>query len=110
MSGWDIDAPAVGTVMTTVGGYVQGDDGTGGLVGKITTFAGNVENAGAQAASGPISTALGEFVEEYAGKLQSMVLKSASAVGGCTEATMAYLDGDLEMAATAQEGAGRIDA
>ncbi|MFC3996259.1 DUF6507 family protein [Nocardiopsis sediminis] len=108
MSGWDIDAPAVGTVMTTVGGYVQGDDGTGGLVGKIQTFSGNVDNAATQAASGPISTALGEFVGEYADKLTNMVLKSASAVTGCTEATTAYLDGDLEMAATAQEGAGRV--
>ncbi|MFC7329868.1 DUF6507 family protein [Marinactinospora rubrisoli] len=108
MSGWDIDAPVVGGVMTTVGGYVQGDDGSGGLVGKITTFSTNVETASTQAASGPITTALGEFVEEYAGKLENMVLKSASAVQGCTQATTAYLEGNLEMAATAQENAGKI--
>ncbi|SKA10393.1 hypothetical protein SAMN02745673_02468 [Marinactinospora thermotolerans DSM 45154] len=108
MSGWDIQAPAVGTVMTTVGGYVGGEDGEGGLVAAIDALGTHVEEAGTAADSGPIGTALAEFLEEYGTTLQGMVAKTASAITGCTDATTAYLDGNLEMAAEAQNNAGVV--
>ncbi|GAA4939231.1 hypothetical protein GCM10023224_20840 [Streptomonospora halophila] len=109
MSGWDIQAPEVSGVMQTVGGHVNGGDGEGGLVAKIETFGGHVGDAGTAAASGPIGTALEEFVGEYGPSLEEMVLKSGSCIKGCVDATSAYLDGNLQMASDAQGNAGSIE-
>ncbi|MDA0565004.1 DUF6507 family protein [Streptomonospora sp. S1-112] len=109
MTTWDIEAPQVNEVVQTVGGHVGGDDGTGGLVAKIETFGGHIQEAGTAAASGPIGTALEEFVTEYGGTLESMVLKTAAAINGCVKATGYYLEGNLQMAADAQSNADNIE-
>ncbi|GAA3759923.1 DUF6507 family protein [Salinactinospora qingdaonensis] len=108
MSGWDIQAGEVSSIMTEVNEQLGGSDGEGGLVALIDTFAGHVETAAGEAGSGPITLALTEFAEEYESTLKSMVAKGSSAVVGCSNATKAYLDGDLEMAAEAQQNAGDI--
>ncbi|KIH96659.1 hypothetical protein LP52_23805 [Streptomonospora alba] len=109
MSAWDIQPTEVNGILQTVGGHVGGEDGEGGLVAKIDTFGEHVSEAGAAAASGPIGTALEEFVGEYGPALQEMVLKSGSCIQGCVDATSAYLNGNLQMAADAQGNAGSIE-
>lgn len=109
MSNWDIQVSEVNGVMQTVGGHVSGGDGEGGLVAKIDTFGGHIGDAGSAAASGPIGTALEEFVGEYGDTLKDMVLKSASCIRGCVDATSAYMNGNLEMASDAQSNAGNVE-
>ncbi|KUP95783.1 DUF6507 family protein [Thermobifida cellulosilytica] len=103
MSGWDLNPREISVVLQNVGNHVGGEDGKGGLVGLLETFGTHVEEAGTACESGPISMALGEFVEEYSGKLKGMVNKSISAITGCSDATMAYVNGNLEMAERAQQ-------
>ncbi|MUL43268.1 hypothetical protein FZ103_19205 [Streptomonospora sp. PA3] len=109
MSKWDIQVSEVNGVVQTVGSHVAGADGEGGLVAKIETFGTHIGEAGTAAASGPIGTALEEFVGEYGTTLQEMVLKSGSCIKGCVDATTAYLNGNLQMASDAQGNAGNID-
>ncbi|GAB3439235.1 hypothetical protein GCM10027570_03270 [Streptomonospora sediminis] len=109
MSAWDIQAPEVNVVVQNVGAHVSGEDGSGGLVAKIESFGTHIGDAGTAAASGPIGTALEEFVGEYGDKLQGMVLKSGSCIRGCVDATSAYLNGNLQMASDAQGNAGNIE-
>ncbi|MEY9214296.1 hypothetical protein NI17_020515 [Thermobifida halotolerans] len=104
MSGWDLNPAEINTVLQAVGEHVGGEDGTGGLVGLLDDFGTHVEEAGTACASGPIGMALGEFMDEYTDKLKGMVDKSVSAVTGCSDATMFYVNGNLEMAAEAQRG------
>ncbi|QBI52218.1 DUF6507 family protein [Streptomonospora litoralis] len=109
MTTWDIQPTEVNGIVQTVGGHVGGGDGEGGLVAKIETFGNHVQDAGTAAASGPIGTALEEFVGEYGTTLQEMVLKSGSCIRGCVDATSAYMNGNLQMASDAQGNAGNIE-
>ncbi|RCV57269.1 DUF6507 family protein [Marinitenerispora sediminis] len=108
MTAWDIRPAGVGEILTEVSGYVGGSDGAGGLAGDVDEVLSLTEYASSCAASGPISTALAEFVTSVGGTLGAMVAKAASAATGCGDATVAYLDGNLEMAAEAQANAGNI--
>ncbi|MBA9006719.1 DUF6507 family protein [Thermomonospora cellulosilytica] len=105
MSAWDISPSEVGAVVTTVGGYVGDGEGGGGLIGHIEDFASHVEEAATAAASMPIGTALQEYVAHTSPGLRGMVSKTASCIRGAVEATRAYVNGDLDMAAEAQRAA-----
>lgn len=105
-NGWDIKPPGVKSVVTKVGGHVT--DGHGGgdtLEHHLNDFGDHLQNAGDAAASGPIGTALKEFVDHYGPGLQGMVTKTGSCIQGAVDATKAYIQGDLEMAAEAQKKA-----
>ncbi|GAB2834445.1 hypothetical protein GCM10027176_43510 [Actinoallomurus bryophytorum] len=104
--GWDIDPPGVKSVVTKVAGHVT--DGHGGgetLEHHLKDFGDHLENAGNSAASAPIGTALKEFVEHYTPTLKGMATKTGSCIKGAVDATKAYIQGDLEMAAEAQKKA-----
>jgi hypothetical protein len=106
MSSWDIDPAGVKSVVTKVGGHVT--DGHGGgdtLEHHFKDFGDHMQNAAEGAASGPIGTALKEFVDHYSPALKSMASKTGSCVQGAVEATKDYIQGDLEMAAQAQKKA-----
>ncbi|MDN3358846.1 DUF6507 family protein [Actinomadura sp. DC4] len=106
MSGWRIDPPGVKSVVTKVGGHVT--DGHGGgdtLEHHFADFGVHLQNAGTGTASSPINTALKEFVEHYTPTLKGMATKTGSCVKGAVDATKAYIQGDLEMAAEAQRKA-----
>ncbi|SEF44209.1 hypothetical protein SAMN04489712_10134 [Thermomonospora echinospora] len=105
MTGWNIAPGEVANVVTTVGGYIGDADGGDGLVGQIEDFARHVEDAAMAASSMPIGTALKEYVTHTSPGLKGMVTKTASCVTGAVQATKAYINGDLEMAAEAQRNA-----
>jgi hypothetical protein len=105
-NGWDIQPAGVKSVVTKVGGHVT--DGHGGgntLEGELKNFGDHLQNAANAAASGPIGTALKEFVEHYSPGLKGMATKTGSCIKGAVDATKYYIQGDLEMAAEAQKKA-----
>ena len=105
MSSWDINTESVFATLSYVGEKVGGEDGTGGLVAKTVTVEEKFTYAQQCAASQPISAALKEFGEACSPDLQMMVARGSSCVTGCSDAVEAYINGDLEMASRAQEGA-----
>ncbi|SDK94594.1 DUF6507 family protein [Streptomyces indicus] len=51
---------------------------------------------------GPVAAALSSYMEERQKKLQSMAERTGNSMTGAAEATNAYVQGDLDMAADAQ--------
>ncbi|MES0834650.1 DUF6507 family protein [Nocardiopsis tropica] len=108
MSSWNIQPAEVGGVLTTVAGHLGEEGGGDGLVGHITKVGEYVTLCMEEANSGPVNTALAEVGEYHFGHMGDMVALTVSAVQGAYEATMAYIEGDLEMAAQHQAAAGEI--
>ncbi|WP_131099396.1 DUF6507 family protein [Streptomonospora litoralis] len=108
MSGWDISPEGVGSVLTSVGGYVGDEAMTEGLTGQIEDFGKHLQDAAEDAASEPIATALDEFLDHFGPKMWGMVGRTSSAIGGAGEATKAYMNGNLDMAEEAQANVGDI--
>lgn len=67
----------------------------------------NADLAGAvgQSGSGLVAAALGGFDEAQAGDIGFVFGRMGAAVSGAAQATRAYVEGDLEMAANAQAAA-----
>ncbi|MGQ4269891.1 DUF6507 family protein [Nocardiopsis changdeensis] len=103
MSTWNIQPGEVGGVLTTVFSHIGDEEGTSGLTGNMTDLGEHLVDADTHAASGPIGQALGEFAEHYFRVLGDTVGLASRAVNGAGEATLHYVNGDLEMAAEAQE-------
>ncbi|WP_243716152.1 DUF6507 family protein [Actinomadura darangshiensis] len=106
MSGWDIEPRGVGSILIKVLGLVEDpDDGLEKVVGDVFKHVGE---AGTAAMSEPIATALGEYAKYAEPQLNGMVSTTGRCVSGTYEAVKAYIDGDLEMAAEAQEKAAGV--
>ncbi|MBB6173853.1 hypothetical protein HNR23_003913 [Nocardiopsis mwathae] len=109
MSSWDINPDGVGGVLKSVSGHLGDEAGTEGLTGEITAVGKNMETAAAKAASEPIGIALRGFFGFCSADMGAMAAKTASAVNGCSGAVVAYMNGNLEMAAEAQANAGFVE-
>ncbi|MFW6642076.1 DUF6507 family protein [Nocardiopsis algeriensis] len=109
MSSWNIQPAEVGSVLSTVFSYIGDEEGTTGLTGDMTALGERLLDADTHAASGPIGVALAEFAQHYFGVLNGAVGLAAGAVDGAGQATLHYVEGDLEMAAEAQAGAGTVE-
>lgn len=108
MSAWNIQPPEVGAVLTTVAGYIGEEGGSEGLVGSMTSAETLLTSISEEADSAPISVALGEFAEHNFGLMGDMAGVTVSAVTGASEATTHYVNGNLTMAAEAQQNAGVV--
>ncbi|WDZ91586.1 DUF6507 family protein [Nocardiopsis sp. HUAS JQ3] len=108
MTGWNIQPAEVGAVLTSVAGYIGEEGGGDGLVGAMTSAEGLITAVSEEADSAPVSVALGEFAEHNFGLMGDMAGLTVSAVTGASEATTHYFNGNLDMAAEAQENAGVI--
>lgn len=108
MSSWSIQVSEVTGVLNTVSEHIGDEDCTSGLSGNMATLGERLEDVHTHAGSTPISTALAEFAEHYFGVLQEAVGLGASAIVGASDATTHYVNGNHEMAAEAQAGAGEI--
>ena len=108
MSAWNIRPSEVGTILSTVSGHVGDEEGTEGLTGHLTSLEGHLADAASGAHSSPIEMALGEFAEHFFGEVGDMVAITSSAVTGAGEATMHYVNGNLDMAFDAQANAGKV--
>ncbi|KAB2388800.1 DUF6507 family protein [Actinomadura montaniterrae] len=107
IDGWDIDPIGVQTVLEKVITHYAGEDGkgNGGLVKQAGQFAQYVDDAVAAALSEPIGIALGEYAKAVKPELKATFHKVHSCVKGATDATKAYIDGDIKMAEKAQKRA-----
>lgn len=108
MSNWNIQPQEVGGVLTTVAGHIGEEGGSEGLIGCMNKIEDRLTSISEEADSVPISIALGEFAQHYFGVMGDMASLTISAIEGAGEATNHYVNGNLEMAAESQAGAGEV--
>ncbi|MEE2046212.1 DUF6507 family protein [Nocardiopsis tropica] len=106
MTAWNIQPAEVGAVLTTTMSYLGEEGGGEGLFGDMETIEQRVTSLSTHINSAPIGIALGEFAEHNFGLMGDMAGVTVSAVTGASEATTHYVNGNLEMAAEAQQNAG----
>ncbi|MFE7276722.1 DUF6507 family protein [Streptomyces sp. NPDC057623] len=113
MPRWDITPNGVGAVVSHVGDVMKVLDDivqaySGDLEGAATS-AGTLAPGGAsgehKGQTGLVAAALAEFMEGTADELQFIGVRVGKSVNGAVEATVAYQEGDLEMAAEVQNKA-----
>lgn len=100
MADWDISPTGVASVLKKVGTHAE-ELGT-----ELKTLSTKVEAAVTATQSNVIGTALSDYFEQTEGpRLKKINTRVSAACTGVTKATKAYLRGDEEMAAAAQEKA-----
>lgn len=116
MPRWDISPSGVASVVSNVADVMKALDDI------VQAYAGDVEGAAASAGTlapggasgehkgqtGLVAAALAEFIEGTADQLQLIGTRVGRSVNGAVEATVAYQEGDLEMAAESQRRAARL--
>ncbi|MFG2805920.1 DUF6507 family protein [Streptomyces massasporeus] len=113
MPAWDISPSGVQGVVSNVSDVMKVLDeivqAYSGDVQGAATSAGTLAPGGAggehKGQTGLVAAALAEFMEGTADELKFIGERVAKSVGGAVEATVAYRDGDLEMAAEVQRRA-----
>lgn len=99
MGTWDIDPPGVkGVVDRTI-------TAAEGFETHLTTYGNNLSSAAKNGGSGIVATALQDFANHHEAGIKAMVNQTTKSLTGAVNATKAYVDGDLEMAANAQRNA-----
>ncbi|MEU6174619.1 DUF6507 family protein [Streptantibioticus parmotrematis] len=112
---WDIDPQGVSSVVGKTATIAEG------LQGQVSALAKHLESAAKNAgtiaagggsgggkdgqAGGLVGVALGQFAEATQATLEFMGSRSGASLNGAVDATKAYLEGDLTMAADAQHKA-----
>ncbi|WP_328874441.1 DUF6507 family protein [Streptomyces sp. NBC_00287] len=113
MPKWDISPSGVGHVVSNVGdvmtvlddivkAYSDDMEGAATSAGTLAPGGASGEHKGQ---TGLVAAALAEFLTGTAEELQFIGMRVGKSVNGAVEATVAYRDGDLEMAAEAQHRA-----
>ncbi|MFF1913794.1 DUF6507 family protein [Streptomyces sp. NPDC058239] len=123
MAGWDLKPQGISGVLKTTGeaaGKIQtyatsyGDHLTSAAssAGTITAEGGDGGGGkdGEKAAGGLVALALSQFAEHTTSDLKFIAARAGKSLQGAVDATTAYLNGDLDMAAEAQRKAlGAVD-
>ncbi|MFE3907969.1 DUF6507 family protein [Streptomyces sp. NPDC059153] len=122
MTGWDLKPQGISGVLKTTGevaGKIQtyatsyGDHLTSAAssAGTISAEGGDGGGKdGEKAAGGLVALALSQFAEHTTSDLKFVAARAGKSLQGAVDATTAYLNGDLEMAAEAQRKAlGAVD-
>ncbi|WP_408056431.1 DUF6507 family protein [Streptomyces mesophilus] len=108
MSGWDIRPQGVQGILKTTG------ETAGGIEKQATTFGEHLKTAATSAGTiaaegadqgGLVALALSQFAEHAAKDIKFVAARAGKSLTGAVEATTAYLNGDVEMAAEAQRKA-----
>ncbi|MBZ4014350.1 DUF6507 family protein [Streptomyces purpurogeneiscleroticus] len=119
MAGWDLDPQGIQGVLKTTGemaGKIEthtkayGDhlQSAATSAGTITAEGGG--QGGEKAAGGLVALALSQFSEHTINDLKFIAMRAGKSLNGAVDATTAYTNGDLEMAAEAQRKAlGAVD-
>lgn len=111
---WDIDPPGVKGVLLRTGEVARDVEGHGktlsALVESAAASAGTImaESLPAkdrQGGMGPIAGALAAYFQARGSQLEFIAARAGQSLQGAMEATTAYIDGDLQMAADAQRKA-----
>jgi hypothetical protein len=99
MTRWDVDPVGVRTVLQNTETVAKEFEG------QITTLNTGMEGAATQSSSEIVTSALGGYLESATADIAFVFTRTGACMGGAAQATNAYLDGDLEMAANAQASA-----
>ncbi|MEO3751585.1 DUF6507 family protein [Streptomyces sp. B6B3] len=110
MPTWDIQPLGVRDVLDRTVDRANDIEGWGSgysdHLNNAATYAGTLAmNGQAAPAMGIVGAALNEFAEATQTDVQYIVARASASLTGASDATMAYVDGDLEMAAEAQRQA-----
>lgn len=99
MSQWDIDPSGVKSVLqrteTTASAFEE----------QIRSLNTALEQAGTESTSRIVAKAISDFMQAQATHMTFVFTRTSAALQGAANATQAYLDGDLQMAANAQQSA-----
>ena len=99
MPSWDIEPSGVrGVVGRTEGVAKSFED-------QMTKLENALSGAAAQSSSGIVGEALSGFAEANKSQFQFVFTRTGACLNAAVQATNAYLDGDLTMAANAQKSA-----
>ncbi|MFF3781348.1 DUF6507 family protein [Streptomyces sp. NPDC001933] len=121
MTGWDLKPQGIQGVLKTTGEVASkiqthatsyGDHLTSAAssAGTITAEGGGGGEGGEQAVGGLVALALSQFAEHTTPDLKFIAARAGKSLTGAVDATTAYLNGDLDMAAEAQRKAlGAVD-
>ena len=96
MSAWDISPGGVRDVL------IRMQAAATPFEGQMTSLNSGLEGAAREAASNLVTGALTGFVEAIQHDLQFVFIRTGASMNAAAQATKAYVDGDLEMAANAQ--------
>ncbi|MFJ4886341.1 DUF6507 family protein [Streptomyces sp. NPDC088731] len=117
MTGWDLKPQGIQGVLKTTGEVASkiqtyatsyGDHMTSAAssAGTITAEGGGGEGGkGGEAVGGLVALALSQFAEHTTPDLKFIAARAGKSLTGAVDATTAYLNGDLDMAAEAQRKA-----
>ncbi|WP_143631520.1 MULTISPECIES: DUF6507 family protein [Streptomyces] len=114
MSGWDITPSGVESILSLVG--LAADDlskdlkAYGKSVEEAARYAGTISGpyCGSGPPVGPVGTAVANFASDTRGQITFMAARIKKTMKGTVEATNAYIDGDLTMAAQTQREAAKV--
>ena len=113
MPRWDVSPSGVGSVVSNVGEVMKVlDDIVQAYAGDLegaATAAGTLAPGGAsgehKGQTGLVAAAIAEFIEGTADELKFIGTRVGKTVNGAVDATVAYQEGDLDMAAEVQRRA-----
>jgi len=74
--------------------------------GELTQIGAALQSSATGSASSVVAGAVAGYAEQLGSDMQAIAARTSSALTGCAQATQAYLDGDMEMAANAARAAG----
>jgi 3-oxoacyl-ACP reductase-like protein len=110
---WDLTPQGISHVLKTTGETASSMEGYAKSFGEhlqsAASSAGTISaeggGGGGEQAGGLVALALSQYAEKAAKELQFVAARAGKSLTGAVEATTAYLNGDLAMAAEAQRRA-----
>lgn len=99
MSKWNLDPGGIKGVVERTGGEAKRFEGAAKTYGEA------LQGAAESSGSNLVASALAGFASHHKPTLEAMGERAARVLNGAVNATNAYLDGDLQMAANAQHQA-----
>jgi Family of unknown function (DUF6507) len=96
---WDIDPAGVRGVVTRTA------ERAGGFQGQYEAYLTNVNSAAQTSQSGVVSGAVGAFFTAHEQTMPNIAKQAGASLDGAVNATVHYLNGDNDMALTAQRNA-----
>jgi len=99
VSAWDISPGGVRDVLTRTQGVATEFDS------QMKSLNSALQGAGTQCSSGIVGEAIAGFFESAKSNIQFVFTRTGACLNAAAQATNAYLQGDLEMAANAQVSA-----
>ncbi|MBB5933931.1 DUF6507 family protein [Streptomyces zagrosensis] len=109
MTGWDLRPPDIGRTLEATIAIAKEIEGQaksfGEHVKSAATNAGTLAMGGEKPEAGLVGLALSEFAAQSEKDLRFIAARAAKSIQGASDATTAYMNGNLQMAADTQREA-----